>query len=208
MNPSATLVSLALALSIGISSALPVRRNTDEVAVNMLLSLHTGQFVQLHEDGNVSALTSQDTMHARFLYRPKDGKIVEFQYNGSFLHFAQVNASSLNETAPNATEINYANETEHNSSIGSGNESISNDTVALVLLVGELDPKSGNIHHYQWKEEIVDSDYGTHYIYSVMLEDGKVCYLAFEQDGKPVENPCLEKDELNTKAHFVLYPAF
>ena len=206
MNPSATLVSLALALAIGISSALPVRRNADTVAVNMLLSLHTGQFVRLHEDGNVTAVTSQDAMHAKFLYRPKDGKIVEFQYNGSFLHFAQVNTSSLNnETAPNATEINYGNETEFNSSIASGN-----DTVALVLLVGELDPESGNIHHYQWKEEVVVDNYGfpIYYIYSVMLEDGKVCYLAFEQDGKPVENPCLEKDELDTKAHFALYPAF
>jgi hypothetical protein len=203
MNSPAALVSLALALAIGISSALPVRRQADGVAVNMLLSLHTAQFVQLHEDGNVTAVTSQASKVGKFSYRPKDGKIVEFQYNGSFLHFAQVNTSSLNDTALiNGTELYYANET------ANGNDTISNDTVSLVLLVGEIDPESGNIHHYQWKEEIVVDNSGVHYTYSVMLEDGKICYLAFEQDGKPVENPCLEKEELNTKAHFVLYPAF
>ena len=60
MNPLTTLTSLTLTLAIGISSALPIQhdRDTDSIHV-MLLSLHTGQFVQVNVGGLVTAVIQQ-----------------------------------------------------------------------------------------------------------------------------------------------------
>ena len=257
-------MSLTLTLVIGISSAMPIRhdRGADGESIEILLSLHTAQFVQLQQARYVTAVTSQNSSIAKFVYLPHDGKIVHFLYfynRESFLHFStassnetnlKINTSQFhndNETETSKSGLNSdddadikssgkefasngtvcylvivqdENETETSTSgfnseddadikFSSGNESsASSDAASLVLLVGELVPESDKIQHYQWNEELVVGNYGIHYIYSVTLEDGTVCYLAFEHDGKPVENPCLEKEELSTRAQFVLYPAF
>ena len=259
-------MSLTLTLVIGISSAMPIRhdRGADGESIQILLSLHTAQFVQLQQARYVTAVTSQASSIAKFVYLPHDGKIVHFLYfynRENFLYFEEVSTASSNETNlkintsrfhnDNETETSKSglnseddtdikssgkefasngtvcylvivqdeNETETSTSgfnseddadiKSSGNESsASSDAASLVLLVGELVPESDRIQHYQWKEEVVVDEYGIHYTYSVTLENGTACYLAFEQDGKPVENPCLEKEELSTRAQFVLYPTF
>ena len=225
MNPQTALMSLALTLAIGISSALPLQHDRDTDSINvMLYSLHTRRFVQVYVGGLVTAVNPQYFTHAtRFDYEPRDGKIVEFKYESaeSFLHFEEVNtASSDNETESSTSRFdcgNYDNEPETSASgfdcgndadmKSSGNESISSGAASLVLLVGGRDPDK--IQHYQWKEEIVvGNNFGGLYTYSVMLKDGTVCYLAFEQDGKPVKNPCLEIDELHTRAYFILFSPF
>lgn len=196
-----TLACLVLALTIGISSALPLRQPRQSLEnIKILISQHTGSHMFIHEDGNVTAVNDgKGLITARFIVRPSGDKFVfqSVDYNGSFLHFAQVinvNGSS-NASSINGTEIN-------------SNSTISNDTV-LVLQIGALalnDSESEFIQHHQWVEE-VDNIHGFRY-YSVKLEDGQICYLAFENDGKPVEDPCQHKDDLSTKAQFWLLPHF
>lgn len=174
------IVSLVLALMIGMSSALPLRlsRQSGDLPTKRLHSIHTGQFVFIHEDGNVTAMTGPNMSAARFLLRI-DGDKIAFEsvdYIGRFLHFAQVNASS------NATTHSADNAT-------------ADTDVELVLQVSELlvNDSSDVIQHHQWSEEDVGGNFRT---YSVMLGEGKICYLAFESDGKPVEDPCVDKEEV------------
>lgn len=194
-----TLACLVLALTIGISSALPLRQPRQSVQnIKILLSQHTGSRMYIHEDGNVTTVNNgKGLVAARFIVRPSGDKFVfqSVDYNGSFLHFAQViNVNGSSNASINGTQIN-------------SNSTISNDTV-LILQIGALalnDSESDYIQHHQWVEEV--DNIGFRY-YSVKLDDGKICYLAFEQDGKPVADPCKHKDDLSTKAQFWLLQHF
>lgn len=193
-----TLACLVLALTIGISSALPLRQPRDSSqSINILISRHTGSPMYILQDGNVTTVNGKELLPARFIVRPSGDKFLfqSVDYNGSFLHFAQViNVNGSSNASINGTQI-------------TSSSTISNDTV-LVLQIGALalnDSESDAIQHHQWVEEVHFDGYRH---YSVKLDDGKICYLAFEQDGKPVEDPCQHKDDLSTKAQFWLLPHF
>lgn len=192
-----TLVSLVLALTIGISSALPLRQPRDSsVSIQVVFSQKTGTYLHVHEDGNVTAKDRDEFTVGRFIVRQSGNKFLfqSVDFNGSFLHFSQViNVNGSSNATSNGTKI-------------STDSTISNDTT-IVLQIGALAPndsETDSIQHHQWVEE-VDAD-GFFRYFSVVLEDGKICYLAFEEDGKPVDDPCQHRDELSTKARFGLLP--
>ena len=145
----------------------------------MFLSHHTGLFVAVSQDGNVTALhRDPHDISAHFYLRKIEGDKVTIEsakFNGNFLHFALGNGSS------NTSESGSSNDT------------------TVTLRVGEV--TGSEAHH--WTGEFIP---GNAVLYSVTLEDGKTCYLAFESDGKPVEDPCVHKDELLTKAFLLQLP--
>ena len=173
-----TFVSL-MVLAVKISTAMPLsrsgKRSVDSLpfAPHVFLSHHTGMFVVVSEDGNVTASHGDllDISAHFYLRDIEDNKVIieSAEFNGSFLHFALGNGSS------NTSESGSSNDT------------------TVTLRVGEI--TGSEAHH--WTGEFVP---GNIVLYSVTLEDGKTCYLAFESDGKPVEDPCVHKDELLTKA--------
>ena len=101
------------------------------------------------------------------------------QYNDSYLHFAEI---------------------EYNSS---GGYNMPHFGLYILPIFGEYN--TGNIIHYVWVEERISQNLMQ---YSVTLNDSTVCYLAFEIDGTPVENPCQDKETLGLRAQFFVFTAF
>ena len=175
-----------MVLAVEIATAMPLSRSIKKRSFLHLpivfYSIHTGFFVSGSENGSVSALhwTLQDKSTHFWPTKVADNKYIiqSAKFNGHVLHFAQGNGSS------NTSEF---------------------DTSTVVLRLGEA---SGGVAHH-WTRDISQGpdllfhNHG-HDLFSVTLEDGKTCYLAFERDGTPVEDPCVDKDELLTKALFFL----
>lgn len=209
------LLGLTLALTIALSSARPVRRQTFEVPKNHLISLITGRKLHVHDDGNVTVKHQIDNEYkeGRFYYN-QNGDYITFQsadHNRSFLHFVEVLTSTnetrlefsgYNETQYNATAADY-NSTEEYAS-GGGNDT---DKVPVLKLVfGELeDDEDGVIRHHMWVEERLAMNT---YAYSVRPSNGTVCYLAFEPDGSPVSDPCNADLATDPKSRFYVIRAF
>ena len=217
LSTTATLVSLALTLgTIQLVSALPIARDpTHELPKHHLLAFNAGQLVHVREDGNVTGSYTEGFLPGRFYYR-HDGENISFhsvEYNGSYLHFVEV-LVSVNVS----TEFNSTSNSTSDSVLGfNSNATASNasDAVSsLKLVLGDIsdEEEEGILRHHMWMEEM----FGLFHLYSITLEDGRVCYLAFEIDGTPVDEPCLYKDtmdeelvdELQEKARLRLIPAF
>ena len=187
-----------------------------------MISIQTGSMVHLHPDGNVSAThnsQAEGALPGRFFIRhgssSDNGKfrhnlsLTSLDHNGSYLHFVQLVPVSVNESLQDDFNITLNDEAFNDTQ----NETAKNETVTtvekepiLLLVLGAIDgeDKEGMIRHTMWTEE----NHGSYYHYSVTLDDGKVCYLAFDEHGVPVENPCLTHEELAEKALFFLHTTY
>ena len=132
--------------------------------------------------------------------------LTSLDHNGSYLHFVQLVPVA---EVPREDNNGTSNDTEHLRD--SVNETavpveVVEAAPQLMLVLDDIDgeDEAGMIRHHMWTEEnILGQGF---YRFYVTLADGKVCYLAFENDGTAVENPCLSHEELQNKALFVLYP--
>ena len=178
----------------------------------------TGLMVHVHQDGNVTATTdgvTQGAVPGRFFFRHDGGvsadglirhniSLKSVDYNGSYLHFVQLVPVPGNDSTANFSSGfgngTAANETEL------VNQTIPVADPVLMLVLGDIDveDEEGVIRHIMWTEEKVHESVEL-FRYRVTLDDGKVCYLAFDTDGKPVENPCLTHEELDDQALFFTY---
>jgi hypothetical protein len=222
------MVCLALALLVACSVALPITRLQDgrrkigkRQVADFLFSHNTGFPLHLYPDGNVTATYAQGANIGMFFLREGSSRtdsmfrhnlsLTSVDQNGSYLHFVQLVPVEMPRADNNATLNATLNETDvHvNDDIDSANETTLSvevvETFPVVFLVlddinGE--DEAGMIRHHMWTEERIPHGSSVLYRYSVMLADGKVCYLAFEGDGVPVKNPCLSHEELEAKALF------
>ena len=92
-------------------------------------------------------------------------------------------SSTLNETAMAMAENNTMDAT-------------TNATTTVRLRVGDITSTETHLYLFQWSSEHSE-DLGSELFY-VVLPNEERCYLAFESDGSPVENPCSE--DAKTKA--------
>ena len=223
---SVKILCLALALGAVCILARPIERR--QIPTVYIYSLQTGSIVHVHEDGNISASAfhAPEGADPGMFFLRHDGGISSggkvrhnislhsVDHNGSYLHFVQVVPVSGNET-----ELELSGNGSLNASLNVTDDFV-NKTVdlpveeveavpVLMLVLGDIsEEEEGIIRHHMWTEEKVEA-FGDFYRYSVTLHDGKVCYLAFEWDGRPVENPCsLEAAELLNKAVFSAPPVY
>ena len=222
MTNLSSIISLLMAI-VAVSAALPIRARRQQTVKHYIISWNTGMRVQIHEDGDVIAGHGGADGYQDGVFTIRDDSIhISFHsedYNGSFLHFVQFVAPDCNSTSnstENGTDIlngtDALNDTDAaNCTDFTNGTSVENDTVpSLSLVLGAIDglDEDGIILHHMWKEEQAPG-FAPHFkTYSVTLEDGTVCYLAFEMDGSPVENPCQDVSELGRKSIFFTFHAF
>lgn len=176
-------------------------------------------FVYVHEEqGNVTVahmLEDDGFVRGRFFFRQQDNN-VSIIHDGSFLHFVQFvpasgNVSNVNGTnGGNTSDADFVANATHPESSNTTNTTSTTEKVEdvipelkLVLEDIPVEDEDGVIRHTVWTEERLDN-YAIRL--SVTLENGKVCYLAFENDGTLVENPC--RTDLMRKDIFYVFPAF
>lgn len=80
-----------------------------------------------------------------------------------------------------------------NETTNASGPAFANETI-IRLLVGDVSSNETHFHEWNIKTEVS----GTIQYYFIVLPDGRRCYLAFEDDGLPVEDPCSE--DLGIKA--------
>lgn len=181
-----------------LTSALPLPmrdlRQADGI-LKVLLSVSTGQLVVVDVDGNVTA-DAQHIHERTYFYHRHGEKHHEFEsgfLNGSFLHFVQL--ENINGSGNGTIDgTGLTNDTVTTNSTANDTSTIT----SLHLRVGDM--TSNQTHLHLWKEQSA----GAFFRYYVENEEGVNCYLAFERDGSPVEDPC----SVDPKSEKVLFQSW
>ena len=184
-------------LSLSLASARPLskRSRVSRHAVGIktvLYSEGSGGIVTADATGNVTAYPGStlelalDKSH--FYHRSIPNNVFVFEsahFNGSFLHFeAELNGTvnATSKATSNATDI-----------------ALNATIVGLTLRIGSVAGRPSFLH--SWTEESWNYGFLRYYV-TIPGANGEVmkCYLAFESNGEPVEDPCMANPDFRT--HF------